>query len=85
MKDEVVYDVNQGVNQVLSWMKHIIRGVKQEETKQYAMDDISCTTAFWLSDCAQKILPSNFREGQQDYFGKKGMSLHGDVFLTKPK
>ena len=24
-----------------------------------------------------------FREGQKEYFGKKGISLHGDVFFMK--
>ena len=83
IKDEVVYDVNQGVNQVLTWMKHILRSVKQDEAKQYAMENLSSETAFWLSDWAQKILPSSFREGQREYFGKKGMSLHVDVFLKR--
>ena len=30
-----------------------------------------------------KVLPIKFREGKKEYFGKKGMSLHIDVFFTK--
>ena len=39
--------------------------------------------AFWLKDWAQKVLPFTFREKQSDYFGKKGMSVHVDVFFKK--
>ena len=38
-------------------------------------------SCLWLRDWAQKVLPQSFREAQKDYFGKKGMSLHIDVFL----
>ena len=31
----------------------------------------------------QKVLPMQFREGQCSYFGKKGMTLHADVFLLQ--
>ena len=32
--------------------------------------------AFWLKNFSQKVLPMNFRECQNEYFGKKGMSLN---------
>jgi len=45
----------QGLEHVLSWMKHILRSVRQDEAKQYAMENISSETVFWLSDWARKI------------------------------
>ena len=36
---------------------------------------------FWLKDYCQKVIPMKFREGQVDYFGKKGLSLHVDVLF----
>ena len=39
--------------------------------------------AFWLKDFIQKVLPIKLKEGQKEYFGKKGMSLHIDVFFAK--
>lgn len=82
-KDELTYDVTVGVSQIFNWMRHIIRAVKQNQAKLSAMDQLDDVTALWLCDWAQKILPVKFREGQRDYFGKKGMSLSVDVLLKK--
>ena len=38
-------------------------------------------TVFRLKDYCQKVLPSKFRKGQKEYFGKKGMILHVDVIF----
>lgn len=43
---------------------------------------IGCS-ALWIRDYCQNVLPMRFRESQSSYFGKKGMSLHADVFLMK--
>ena len=47
------------------------------------MNQISSTCGFWISDWAQKVIPSKFREGQHDYYAKKGMFLHIDVLILK--
>jgi len=83
-RSEMIFDVTQGITNILNWMKHIIRGVQQEKAKVIAFDSLQDTdTGFWLSDWAQKILQSSFRESQREYFGKKGMSLHIDVLFMK--
>ena len=64
-------------------MCHVLRGVQQEKAKLYAMSQLDPSCGFWLSDWARKAIPSMFREGQRDYFGKKGMSVNVDVLLTK--
>ena len=46
---------------------------------------LSGAFAFWLKDLSQNILPIYYREGQKEYFGKKGMTLHVDVFFYKSK
>lgn len=60
-----------------------MRDVQQSKSRDYAFNYIKehTDTAFILRDWAQKILESRFREGMHQYFGKKGMSLHGDVIL----
>ena len=37
---------------------------------------------FWISDWAQEVIPSKFREGPRDCYAKKRMSLHA-VFILK--
>ena len=64
-------------------MAHLIRGVKRNEAKQHTMSMLDETTGLWLSYWAQKIIPVSFREGRNEYFGKKGMSWATDVLFTK--
>ena len=82
-KDEVMYDVNTAKSNIFEWMTHIVRSVQQEKAKVHAMQLLSATTGFWISDWAQKVLHLKYREGQKEYFGKKGMSLHVDVLFQK--
>ena len=82
-RDELLYDVTITKLNILEWMAHILRGVQQEKAKTLAMNQLSQTKGFWLSDWAQKILPIRYRKGQNEYFGKKGMSLRIDVLLQK--
>ena len=66
-------------------MKHLVRDVQQQKAKHEAFNKLGENTAFWLKDFCQKILPMRYREVQRDYFGKKGISLHVDIFFTKDK
>ena len=63
-KEENVYGIAQATYANFNWMKHILQGVKQNQVKQYTI---------WISDWAQKVIPSKFREGQCDYYAKKGI------------
>ena len=68
-KEELTYNISWSVETVLSWIAHLIRGVKQNEAKQYAMSMLDEITGLWLSDWTQKIIPVSLREGQNEYFG----------------
>ena len=81
-KEENV-NISQATSAIFNWMKHILGGVKKNQVKQYTMTQISSTCGFWISDRAQKVIPSKFQEGQCDYYVKKGMSLHIDVLILK--
>ena len=81
--DDDKYDVKSSVDAVLRYMKHQIRDSQQRRAKAYAFSHLNEETAFWLKDFAQKVIPIKYREGQREYFGKKGMSLHIDVFFRQ--
>ena len=36
-----------------------------------------------MKDYCPKSLPTKYRQGQKEYFGKKGMSLHVDILCIK--
>ena len=82
-KDELLYDVNSSIESIYTWIKHILRSVQQNKAREHAMNNLDLETGLWLSDWAQKILPVAFREGQKEYFGKKGMSMHIDCFILQ--
>jgi hypothetical protein len=58
---------------------HLIQDAQQEKAK-HCLLNLDKEACFWLKDFSQKF---KFREGQKDYFEKKGMIMHIDVFFLK--
>ena len=81
--EDDAHDVNFTINSILDYMKHQMRDYQQRKAKTFCFDNLNEKTGFWLKDFAQKVLPVRYREGQREYFGKKGMSLHIDVFFSE--
>ena len=79
---DVIYDVNNAIKCIIEYMKHQIREVQQKKAKSDVFNDLDEVSAFWLQDFA-KVLPVKFWEGEHEYFGKRGMSLHVDMFFIK--
>ena len=75
-----IYHVNNAIKDIIDYMKHMRD--TQKKAKNHCFDRLEDDSAFWLKDFCQKILPARFWEGQKEYFGKKGMSLHA-IFFTK--
>ena len=80
---DIIYDINIAVRDIILYFKHLMCDAQQKKAKLYGFDQLDDGTCFWLKDFSQKILPMKFREGLREYFGKKGMSLHVDVFFLK--
>jgi len=80
-KDEFIIDLLTAKVDILSWMFHIIRGVQQDKGKQFVMSQLDSKSGLLLSDWAMKVLPQSYREKMDDWFGKKGLSLHVDVLF----
>ena len=77
------YDVDIAVKDILNYTKHLMRDAQQKKAKVDAFQNLDENTGFWLKDFCQKVLPVKFREGQKEYFGKKGMSLHVDILSLR--
>ena len=80
---EILYHVKTAKENIFKWQQHIIRHVQQHKVKVNAMDFINKCIRLWIRDYCQEVLPMQFREGWCSCFGKKGMTLHADVFLLQ--
>ena len=81
--EDTMHELETAKKNIIDYLKHLIRDVQLKKAKEYAFANLKENTAFWLRDFCQNVLPKKFRESQQDYYGKKGISLHVDVFLMK--
>ena len=79
---EAQYDIKTAIQDIKLYVNHLIQDVQQKKAKAFAFDSLDEASCFWLKDYCQKILPVKFCEGQTDYFGKKGMTLHVDIIFT---
>ena len=82
--EDLKYDVQRSVANIMEYMKHQIRDSQQKLAKELGCRSVNYAISSWLRDYSQKILPMSYREGQRKYFGKKGMSLQVDVFISRP-
>ena len=69
------YDVDTAVKDILNYTKLLMRDAQQK--KSMCSKSSMKTQGFGFG---QKV---KFREGQKEYFGKKGMSLHVDILLLR--
>ena len=79
--EDTIYDVKIAIKQIQNYIHHLVRDFQQRKAKIACFEDSTETRGLWLKDFCQKILPQKYREAMKDYFGKKGMSLHVDLFV----
>ena len=83
-KDEACYlCCKTSVNAIHSWKSHQLRSVHQDQARIDAINTLDEHSALIVSDWAMKFNPQRYRESQQDWFGKRGMSLHIAVGFRK--
>ena len=69
--------------QVKNYMSHRLRAKVQFAAIKTIYQDLTSNRCLLVFDHKQKVLPRQFREGQVDYFGKRGMSLLGAMFVRR--
>ncbi|CAC5378167.1 unnamed protein product [Mytilus coruscus] len=82
-KEAVMYTVEESILAVKKWKAHIIRSRNQEEARSSIVEDMTHTDVVITSDWAMKFLPRKYREGQVDWFAKRGINWHISVSLLK--
>ncbi|XP_071162572.1 uncharacterized protein [Mytilus edulis] len=82
-KDSIVFQVENAVEAIKDWKSHAMRARNQEGAKQDLLKNLNENQALITCDWAMKFLPRKFREGQSDWFGKRGINWHISVTLYK--
>ena len=57
---DLLHDASLAVNDIISFIKHIMRDAYQKKAKSESFSLLSDESCFWLKDYAQKILPFKF-------------------------
>ncbi|CAC5394871.1 unnamed protein product [Mytilus coruscus] len=78
------YNVEKAVDDIKEWKGHILRSRNQEEARRNTLEIIKEKKDVMITiDWAMKFLPRKFREGQTDWFAKRGINWHISVSLMK--
>jgi hypothetical protein len=82
-REEVIHDVVVARTKISQLRSHLVRAKNQERSKTDIIDQLKSDEAHVTMDWAMKFLPTKFRESQQEWYGKKGISWHITAAVTK--
>ena len=82
-KDDALHVFQEAVTAIESWKAHQLQVVNQDKARSDVIDCLSETNVLLIQDWAMKFLPRLYRESQGEWFGKRGISWHVTVALTK--
>lgn len=82
-KDEALFLVQNAQKAILSWKAHQLRTINQDRARLDVLALIDSEDVLIVQDFAMKFMPSQYREAQSDFFGKRGISWHVSVCYRK--
>ncbi|XP_078372779.1 uncharacterized protein LOC144656433 [Oculina patagonica] len=82
-KEEYLYLCHTAAHAIQAWKCHQLRSVRQDQARLDVIESLNEERVFIVSDWAMKFLPQMFRESQQDWFGKRGISWHISVVFRR--
>ena len=68
---------------IMAWKGHLLRDINQDKARLNLFRDLDSDSVLIVLDWAMKFLPRKYRESQSDWFGKRGISWHIAVAMTK--
>ena len=83
MKREAKYDFEYSVQHTIEWSRHNLHAAQKNDAKNKIISKMKNDEAFCTFDSGQKVFPQEFRESQNRYFAKKGMSVLVGSFVSK--
>ncbi|KAK3093301.1 hypothetical protein FSP39_013873 [Pinctada imbricata] len=76
-------EVEKALRDIEDWKKHVVRARNQEDARIRLLDSLTAKEVLITCDWAMKFLPRKYREGQTDWFAKRGINWHISVSLHK--
>ncbi|XP_052676632.1 uncharacterized protein LOC128158002 [Crassostrea angulata] len=81
--DAYLFKVEKSVSAIKELKAHVLRSKNQGRARTNVTENLGDGDLFLVADWAMKFLPRKFREGQTDWFGKRGINWHIAVCATK--
>lgn len=82
-KKEMEFVISQSKKNIQAWKAHLLRAINQDEARLNLLHDLDPASTLVVLDWAMKFLPRKYRESQSEWFGKRGISWHIAVAMTK--
>ncbi|VDI16834.1 Hypothetical predicted protein [Mytilus galloprovincialis] len=82
-KEAVLFQVEKAVSDIQEWKMHLIRSRNQNRARTNILSDMDDNECLIIADWAMKFLPRRYREGQTDWFAKRGLNWHISVAYMK--
>ena len=82
-RDEILFLYDSAKRSIQTWKAHQLRSVQQDKSRMDVLQLLDDNTVLIVNDWAMKFLPQLYRESQQDWFGKRGISWHISVVFRR--
>ena len=82
-KEELNFIADQAISNIQAWKAHLLRSLNQDQARLDVIDGLDESSLLLDEDWAMKFLPRKYRESQNDWFGKRGLSWHVTVATRK--
>ena len=82
-KDEAVFLVQRASEAITEWKAHQLRCINQDRAQLEVLSSLDSTGVLIVQDFTMKFMPLQYREAQNDFFGKQGLSWHVSVCHRK--
>ena len=77
------HEISQSIQSIEAWKAHLLRAINQDAARHEILENLDAQAVLVVMDWAMKFLPRKFREGQSDWYGKRGIPWHISVALRK--
>lgn len=82
-KDEAVFLSQKAKEAICAWKAHQLRPINQDNARIQVIASLGDGDVLIVQDFAMKFMPSEYREAQSQFFGKRGISWHVTVCHRK--